>query len=255
MRRSLSILAALAVAACGGAQVATGTVGSVSGPSGKVDRVVAAVRSVDAVYADPRFWELVKRRAWLAEPDSTVVTPGEEVAAILSAVRPSEQRYVLQHLGWSRVPFKSGGTYGSTSACVRPAADSPQCGLIRINKKRVDDPVHLVNTIAHEVSHTVGIACSGMCRCAGNLASRYLDTPAPSESVLVWLVSYALGDLAQCFHQHRGDEVKTLRCFDGTVNASRMNRIELECSAQSPLPADLHAQLKAAMGRCPAAAM
>jgi hypothetical protein len=196
----------------------------------------------------------VKQRKWIAAPDSGCITDVPEVADTLSSLLPSAQLYRVTHISWGWLPFIAGGTTASTTACIQGATSSGRCGEIRINEDRVDQPQYLVNTIAHEVTHVIGTygKDAGTCRCkeGGNDSPRYIDTPDHPISAEVWLVSYALGDLAQCFHMHNGDAKATEQCFEGMVNGAACDRIHIQCCAESEIHGAVLEELRASTAKC-----
>lgn len=244
--RTLHAAVVLAAAACSGQTVPIGASGQVTGSGDELDRAVTAVGRADDVYADPRFWAMVDKRGWLAHPESTVMLDGADVRAALGHIRPSNQRYSIEHVGASWVPFYAGAK-ASTSHCTLDAARPGLCGTILINVGNMADDLYLVNTVAHETTHVIGEA-GGACGCEGAPRdARYRDD-TDDDAAKVWLVSYALGDLAECFYLMCGDETAVDQCMHHMVNGRYCDRRQLECHARSPIEQNVLQQLRASRG-------
>lgn len=200
----------------------------------QVNPVGPAVSRADKVYADPRFWALVESRPWLGRVADTTVTSGRDVRTALGHIRPTLQSYRTGLIGRAHVPFLTGSAYAETTSCVHPSSPL-RCGSIKLNRKKLSlDTSLLVNTIAHEVTHVIGDG-EGPCGCIGAGAPRFMDDGHTDETK-VWLVSYTLGDLAQCFDQHGGDSSASTRCLDRTLNRWPCNRRVVECCATGSEP-------------------
>jgi hypothetical protein len=245
-------LIAIALISCAKKTVSLGAGGRVEGHVDEVDAVVRAVSAADEVYGDERFWKLVKRRSWISSARPTNALGGDEVAARLSSVRPIGQRYRLRHIGAGWLPFVSGGTTASTASCVLDEQRPMQCGVITVNEDKLDRASYLVNTVAHEVTHVVGAGVSEtVCRCDKELEGPiFTDTPEHPDELEVWMVSYTIGDLAQCFRDEQGDERKTEDCLYHHINGNEAERVTIECCKKSPLPKDVLNALRSSTGRC-----
>ena len=80
-----------------------------------------AVRAVDALWRDPRFWELVREQSFLAGPGGEL-DGGDKVADGLAAVSPEAIEYVVGGRLWSTwTGFWNGTTIG-VCKCV-PCSD------------------------------------------------------------------------------------------------------------------------------------
>lgn len=241
-------VAALLVA-CRSSSQQLGTTGTIAGPKDNVSRWAPAIAAANDVYTNEGFWSLVAERSWIssAAPDKAI--PGSEVAAALRAVRPIEQQYDFKRFGWGHVPFVRGGTNASTAACQ---VDENRCGHIFLNIKDEEPFGSLVNTVAHENTHVIGAAVGDgtVCHCTGTSDYAYSDTPDHPVDAEVWMVSYGLGDLAQCFHESKGDREKTWACFDTHVDGKPMDRIAVECSPASSVPKKVLDELRRAAHHC-----
>jgi hypothetical protein len=167
---------------------------------------------------------------WLAQPDAKTAISGAEVVRALAGTHPARNEYVLADIGWGRVPFKEGGTFAETTSCWRP--NDGQCGKIVLNKKkfpRGSNQPTVINTVAHENTHTLGTG-TGACGCGGPqpAGTRFTDG-GYTDATKAWLVSYALGDLAQCWVTENGDAEKALSCLDTILDGVRANRRVIEC--------------------------
>jgi hypothetical protein len=226
-----------------------GTVGQVSGPPDNVKRVSAAVIAANGVYANSKFWDLVAERSWISSADPDRAIPGTEVARSLRQIEPQEQSYSFKRFDWGHLPFIRGCTNASTAQCDE---NKKQCGHIYVNVKDDDGLNSLVNTIAHENTHVIGSSADDgtICHCSLNKQSAYVDTPDHPIEAEVWMVSYGVGDLAQCFFENGGDREKTWACFATNVDGTPMNRIEIECTKKSNIRVNVLADLRVAAAEC-----
>lgn len=228
--------------------------GTVTGPSDEGDAVVAAVKTAASVYADPEFWKLVEERRWVAGLDATGSLDGKEVRARLEHVSPSAQTYAIAHVGFASF-FGHWGANAETASCETARG---ACGRITINIAQFPwwGDNYLVNTVAHETTHTIRDG-AGDCGCAPEdepHRTRYTDTGhgRVPEAVEVWLVSYAIGDLAQCYANRAARPVRD--CFDDTLNGTRCNRPLVEC-CPSYADTEATADARARSPRCGAIAL
>jgi hypothetical protein len=198
-----------------------------------------AIDRADAVYRDPRFWELVEAMplVWLRSPEGPWVN-GSDLAARLRPVRPAAQQFRIGLVGWTQyVPVFGeiwhalrGGGVAATAACAnRDPAIPERCGVITVSLMFTDDTAEsLTNTIGHETVHTVGDG-AGPCGCEGAKKARFVDTPVPGDALTAWLASYAIGDLAGCFAENDHDPRRSVACFDAMLNRGSCNRPIVEC--------------------------
>ncbi len=201
----------------------------IAGGNSEESAVVAnAVAAADTVYADPRFWRLVEDRWWLASPMALEPMPGLKVVQALVPMVPSSNHYRLTDIGWSKLQIFMGGTI----------ADTDVCGVIRIDEKHIDDVEHMVNTIAHESTHVIGdsvglIGC--VVRPGQQLGYAFTDN-GYDDATKVWLVSYTIGDLAQCFYSSTATNEDFAGCFDRTIDRQKYapgERLRQECCASA----------------------
>lgn len=197
-------------------------------------QVNEAVRAAESIYADTRFWDLVEKRTWVGMDDAKTATDGCAVRAALQGLRPTKQHYGARHIGfWAHIPIVNWwkkGSFGITSACEDRKPEAGTCGRIYVSLDHFpeDELDFRVNTVTHEMTHTIGRG-TGPCGC-GDIRSRFTDTGGDSSDGLrVWLVSYGIGDLAQCFRTSDGDETKTWDCFDHLMDGQDCNRPIVEC--------------------------
>jgi hypothetical protein len=197
--------------------------------------VEESVRAAEAVYANPAFRQLLADRDyWLravedgqtydGRPVPAILT-GSDVASLLSDVRPSEGSYqIVGRLRWYSVwQLADSGTIAETSVC----------GGIRLLRVNVSDAPSYVDTIAHENTHRVGRG-SGRLRCDSDGSHLYqFEDDGHDRATRAWLVSYVVGDIAQCFHNGNGDPTATRRCFDDVTTRDGACRRYDECCVYS----------------------
>lgn len=176
-----------------------------------------AVDAADEIYGSDAFWDLVSKRAWLDGPDGNVLR-GEDVARVLRHSLPSRAlEYDITRLGWDKFTFglKKGSTVASTAAC----------GTVSLDRRHIGSLDYLVNTISHENTHTLGFGTGErQCDNPTKLGSRFTDGTHPPE-LEVWLVSYAIGDMAQCFYeQHEDAGAQFGSCFDMILDGAKPRR-------------------------------
>ncbi len=84
----------------------------------------------------------------------------------------------------------------------------------------------LVNTIAHENAHTVPL------RSCDDETYLYADNDH-SDDIEVWLVSYGIGDLAECYRKEGGVPAAVQDCMRGMKDGveNKGERLRLECCA------------------------
>lgn len=203
----LVIAISIALAACG--PKPTGTHPIAGGDEAQRAALHAAVQTTEQVWRSPAFWDLVAARTWIPGPGQQPVG-GIVVRAALEHHSPAAQKYRLVAFYGRRV-----WTVIRTSA----NAETAPCGTIDLIRRRVPSP-GLVDTVAHENTHLV--AKPGTCE------GLYEDGDYTAAE-LPWLVSYGIGDLAQCFATSGGDPARTTQCFEQHVNADTDCRIERQC--------------------------
>jgi hypothetical protein len=225
------LVACAAAAGCEGSFVDRGLDASragracrVAGPSGggrsfevRLDQASASDRrrlrealgTVRAIFDDADFRDEVRRSRWLESADGELLERGDSVVArLLEGEAPAFDVLVNpQGLGqWLGLATKTVATAEVCShVSVRPdrvaAWDGPARGL-------------LVNTLAHEVSH---LFADGACSADGPAAlPRYRDD-GYGECTRLFLVSYKLGDMAQCFYESRLGGGDFEGCMNGRV--------------------------------------
>jgi hypothetical protein len=264
MRRKRDVLfVVLLLCCCGG-----GSSAPVQGPSsdphgldieggseGQRAQLAFSIRAVDSIFADPRFWELVKdRRLWLRAPEDDeypegtipAIIEGEEVAGYLLSVRASRASYKLVRVfNWWN-PWRwmfAGSTTASTSVC----------GPIEILRRKIGTVSSLINTVAHENTHRVGMG-TGPESCDGrNGKDRYRFWDRGYTAAMVpWLVSYSIGDMAQCFYEEKGEREKTMACLSRNVDDRSECRLYSECCDEQPgWDAKIILNLRGGDPRCP----
>jgi hypothetical protein len=199
----------------------TGLVVRVTGDDRSQREVVQfAVAEIDTIWHDDGFWAMVAARWWL--PSVTgVPMPGAAVRDRLRAVRPAEREYHIANIGWSHVHIR-GRTTATTGGCTTTTID-------RLHTASLS---YLMNTIAHENTHSVGVR--GEVTGCADAASLFTDSDYGEETT-PWLVSYGVGDLAECYRINSGDRARTLTCFDGQIDGEPADRRRQACCATEHL--------------------
>ncbi len=206
MTTTLAAAASLALLACGPKPTDTHPIAG--GAESQRLALEEAVRAAEDVWSSPTFWDLVAQRTWLPGPGQAPIS-GATVRAALEPHSPAAQKYRLVAFFGRRIY-----TLVYTSANAETAPGRP----IDILRRRVPNPT-LLDTVAHENTHLVT---------APDGKARFIDGDYTAHE-LPWLVSYGIGDLAQCFASSGGDPVRTIQCFDQMVNAEPACRIEQQC--------------------------
>jgi hypothetical protein len=221
-----------------GAPVAVPAPRITGGDDGQQQEVAFAVHTAAQIYADPAFWALVRARPlWLRaqEPETRrtgAVVPaevnGDEVATRLLAVRPSDSQYDLVRVFRWYNPWRW-IFVGDVNAMTPPCA----ARTIRLLRRKIADVASLINTVAHENTHIPGMG-GGPLGCDGDGAemNRFTDTP-PEASATTWLVSYVIGDLAECYYTSNRDPQQTMACFEHDVDEAGHTRLYRECCAKT----------------------
>ena len=213
-------------------------VSAIPGWSIKTSAVRDSVVLVDEAWNDPRLWNLVAARPWLQSPTSGVLS-GPVVADKLRAVRPILSRYRIRPISfWSYFGF-AGKTTAETTACSR----------IDISGPNVRNDLYLVNTVAHENTHWLG---SKPVFCSAPNKESFFEDGDYSDMTKPWLVSYAFGDLVECFVAAQGDETATAACFEHTIDGSCESRRKGECCVRGQnggVPQNI-ADVRRQSGRC-----
>jgi hypothetical protein len=218
-----------------------------------------AFGAVCSVFRDPGFRQFVMDQStWFSDSAAScrLVAPGQVASDLLDRSPP--RLHVV--VNWQGL----GGTLARTNACVG-TPDDPSgfysyiaLGPGRVAKWRSNDGADrglLVNTIAHELTHTVVNA--GACeRDAGfgmnqpnRIAYRdggFDDCTRPS------LVSYQFGDAAEAWYRSRGDRQTADRHFEQHVDSEpvhdgRLQR-RLRCAGGFTHDASGHADRRACYG-------
>jgi hypothetical protein len=153
---------------------------------------------------------------------------GDEVAARLAAVRPGDSQYELVRVFRWYNPWRW-IFVGPVNAMTAPCA----ARTIRLLRRKIADVPSLVNTVSHENTHIPGMG-GGPLGCDGDGAglNRFTDTP-PDASATAWLVSYVIGDLAECYYMSRRDPQQAMACFAQDVDAVGHTRLYRECCAKT----------------------
>lgn len=205
------------------------------GDIGQRAELAVAIRAADKVYGDPAFWAIVRERAvWLrAQSDETsngalipAILPGEDVAKALSNLRPSDGSYeFVRVFHWYNVWrwMFAGKTNAITDVC----------GPTRLLRRKIGTLAALIDTVAHENTHRV--STTG-CSTSVQWHTVFTDTP-PQVEAEPWLVSYAIGDLAECYSVYGPNRERTLQCFAHTVDGGPACRLHQECCVQTTSPA------------------
>jgi hypothetical protein len=214
--RAFSLLFLLLLSACCPHQVALPDHRSVTIWGGGADRQATLAKAIyvaDAVWRDPRFHELVDEQWWLPGPDAPPMK-GTDVEKALEGVSPADARYRLVWLysfwGLFKLQFLYTTTHGETDPC----------DPIEIHRRWALRP-HLINTVSHEVTHLV--------RTQGNSCSSMFTDEGFSTATQPWLVSYGVGDLAECFADNGGNAEATRACYAQILDMKRDCRTYEQC--------------------------
>jgi len=172
-----------------------------------------AVAAAEQIYASAAFSHLLTGHKWLRAPSEEerlpsmpAIVEGEDVAVLLGAARPigATYRIVVNLYPWEFWRYAFPG---------RTDADTAVCGDISLRRGVVVDGSYLVKTVAHENVHRLDQS-THLSSCAiGNARYEFSDGNYDTNSV-AWLVSYAVGDLAECLYQEAGNEDRARACFE-----------------------------------------
>ena len=230
-----------------GASSSTQDVHLEGGDPGQQHEVAFAIHESDRIYSDPDFWTLVRERAlWLraqeethpSRPGGTVEISGNEIAAYLSPLRPIESSYSLVRVFRWYNPWRwiFAGTVN---------AETASCSTIRILRRNIGSVDSLVNTISHENTHVPGMGDGELgCNGPGREQNRFTDTP-PDDAAKAWLVSYVIGDLAECYYRSEHDSRSAMACFGALVDGNCRSRLYEECCATTASKAVIEIRKKA----------
>lgn len=207
MSKYAPILAIATLLACGPKPTATHPIAG--GSESQRRALEDAVRVTEEVWRSPAFWDLVEQRTWIPGPGQDPIL-GSQVRAALEHHSPVAQKYRLVAFFGHRV---------WTALYTTGNAETAACGTVDVLRRRVPRP-SLVDTVAHENTHLVTTV--------NPCEARFIDSGYTAQE-LPWLVSYGIGDLAQCFASSGGDAARTSQCYEQTVNADRACRVEQQC--------------------------
>jgi len=161
------------------------------------DAIENAVAVTVAILSSEEFQALLKAERLRRGPEEKAATIGPEVAEVLSNNLPQSVTILERRQG-----FWGFWGLGSTTATTDPST-----GVVSLAPFRIDEWMEgrsglLVNTLAHELTH---------------LDPRYIDGDRKycHEATLV---SYRVGDLAQCLYESRGDRADQEDCATTITN-------------------------------------
>ena len=198
------------------------TVKVVDGTSTRRTAVRDSVVTVASLWEQDAIWTFVAGRPWLPAPDREPMC-GPEVVARLRPNDPLSHEYRIGTIGfWSFFGFP-----GETNA------ETTACGAILVNGPNVTEGTRFVNTIAHENTHTLGSG-TGPLGCEPPSAKHVwaFQDGAYSNETKPWLVSYAFGDVAECFLETCGRQGRMEACFNRKINAADSCRRKDECCGE-----------------------
>jgi hypothetical protein len=177
-------------------------------------RLREALGAVRAIFDDPEFRGRVRRERWLEAEGGELLEGGDSVVANLLDGRAPAFDVLVNPQGLGQwIGFDT-----------RTVATAEVCSHVSVRPDRVaawdgGAPGLLVNTLAHEVSH---LFAEGACPPGGGGATspRYRDE-GYGECTRLYLVSYKLGDMAQCFYESRAGGGDFDACLNGRVAGGR----------------------------------
>jgi hypothetical protein len=180
--------------------------------AGTAERAEAIERALEVtleILASKDFQTALNKEHLSRGPTSELEAIGEEVATFLVKKLPASVTFLERPQG-----FWGFWGLGSTTATTDQAS-----GVVSIASFRVDEWIEgrsglLVNTLAHELTH---------------LDASYVDGDR-KYCQEASLVSYRVGDLAQCFYEAQGELAEFKRCASAMTNGApdRAERLK-EC--------------------------
>ena len=188
-------------------------------------RLREALGAVRKIFDDAEFRHQVRQARWLETADGDLLESGDTIVEHLLE-GPAPTFHVLVN------PQNVGQWFGLASKTV---ATADVCSHISLRPDRVaqwdgGQPGLLVNTLAHEVSH---LYAKGGCDGGAfeTSVSRYRDD-GYSDCTRLFLVSYKLGDMAQCFYEVGGG-ARFGECMNRRVNGGPIPRGRDRASAEA----------------------
>ncbi|HEU4536953.1 MAG TPA: hypothetical protein VFS00_22680 [Polyangiaceae bacterium] len=217
------------------------------GQTGAADRrrLREALGELRSIFDDPAFRRRVRQARWLEAVDGELLEDGESVTAqILEGEAPAFDVLVN--------PQGAGQWLGVDTKTV---ATAEACSHISVRPERVarwDGPARglLVNTLAHEVTHLFaeGGCPSGEAAAGDAAVPRYRDE-GYGECTRLFLVSYKMGDMAQCFYEERAGGADFDACMNGRVNGGPFPPGRDRASSERACAAKLRRPQRVAAGR------
>jgi hypothetical protein len=208
-------------------------------------RLREALGELRSIFDDAAFRRRVRQARWLEAVDGELLEGGESVVAQLFEGEAPVFDVLVNPQGagqWLGVDTK---TVATAEACshlsVRPERvarwDGPSRGL-------------LINTLAHEVTH---LFAEGGCLAGGAAAGaeprpRYRDE-GYGVCTRLFLVSYKMGDMAQCFYEERAGGADFDSCINGRVNGGAFPPGRDRASSERACEVELRRPQRVAAGR------
>ncbi len=211
-----ALLASLMSVACATTTTVSGDSSPTASDEKRVDALPLEYRetvrerlaAVDRAWQSPEFWEVVRGRHFLNAATGKIVE-GEEVSKRLKPLNPRGAPVLDGGAFWS---FRKTWVLG-----MRANAETWACGPMRLNRSWIRPDHAFANTLAHELTHLVGNG-NGTHGCNEPNSSLYQDD-GHGEHTTPWLVSYAIGDLVECWLRWEGD-VHQFRACSSTKRSS-----------------------------------
>jgi hypothetical protein len=157
------------------------------------------------------------------------VLNGNDVVNALKEERPDLRRYRVAPIS----PISYFGFPGKTTA------STAACGTITLSITNIRHDTFLINTIAHENTHYRGLlrqkkvanqlGPSITSQCDRDIDGSLFVDGDYTNATKPWLVSYGLGDLAECFVASGRKATETMACFERVVDGEPACRRYYEC--------------------------
>jgi hypothetical protein len=164
----------------------------------RAEAIEGALVATIAILNSEAFQAVLKAEPLRRGPQEEPAAIGEEVAEFLSKGLPASVTFLERPQGFCGF-FGMGSTTGTTKQAI---------GVVSLAPFRIEEWINgrsglLVNTLAHELTH---------------LDPRYIDGDDREYCDEATLVSYRVGDLAQCLYESKGNSVDLEQCATTMTN-------------------------------------